>query len=124
MQSVVTFLFSPHVALEVFGCAEPTCAQLWGWVEVPCSQGLMSAVPWTLLTCPSLPRLTLDFPRSWLLPVLRDYVQGARLCFFTSYFLPLAAALKSRGETGGIVGVPVGAVLHAQGSLWDLPSIP
>ncbi|KFP62605.1 RRP12-like, partial [Cariama cristata] len=40
---------------------------------------------------------TLDFPRSWLLPVLRDYVQGARLGFFTSYFLPLAATLKSRG---------------------------
>ncbi|KFQ19444.1 RRP12-like, partial [Mesitornis unicolor] len=39
---------------------------------------------------------TLDFPRSWLLPVLRDYVQGARLGFFTSYFLPLTAALKSR----------------------------
>ncbi|KFP71870.1 RRP12-like, partial [Acanthisitta chloris] len=39
---------------------------------------------------------TLEFPRSWLLPVLRDYVQGARLGFFTSYFLPLAAALKSR----------------------------
>uniref|UniRef100_A0A8B9ZB12 Ribosomal RNA processing 12 homolog n=1 Tax=Anas platyrhynchos TaxID=8839 RepID=A0A8B9ZB12_ANAPL len=38
----------------------------------------------------------LDFPRSWLLPVLRDYVQGARLGFFTSYFLPLAATLKSR----------------------------
>ncbi|XP_071604607.1 RRP12-like protein isoform X3 [Heliangelus exortis] len=39
---------------------------------------------------------TLDFPRSWLLPVLRDHVRGARLGFFTSYFLPLAATLKSR----------------------------
>uniref|UniRef100_A0A8B9S599 Ribosomal RNA processing 12 homolog n=1 Tax=Apteryx owenii TaxID=8824 RepID=A0A8B9S599_APTOW len=39
---------------------------------------------------------TLDFPRSWLLPVLRDYVQDARLGFFTSYFLPLAATLKSK----------------------------
>lgn len=60
---------------------------------------------------PSLPRETLDFPRSWLLPVLRDYVQGARLSFFTSYFLPLAAALKSRGEEGSMAGVPAGAVL-------------
>ncbi|PKU31139.1 rrp12- hypothetical protein [Limosa lapponica baueri] len=47
---------------------------------------------------------TLDFPRSWLLPVLRDYVQGARLGFFTSYFLPLAATLKNRGEKDGTVG--------------------
>ncbi|NXC39665.1 RRP12 protein, partial [Penelope pileata] len=39
---------------------------------------------------------SLDFPRSWLLPVLRDYVQDTRLGFFTSYFLPLAATLKSR----------------------------
>ncbi|CAM4584797.1 unnamed protein product [Lepidochelys olivacea] len=39
---------------------------------------------------------TLDFPRSWLLPVIRDHVQGTRLSFFTSYFLPLAATLKSR----------------------------
>uniref|UniRef100_A0A8C0IV87 Ribosomal RNA processing 12 homolog n=1 Tax=Chelonoidis abingdonii TaxID=106734 RepID=A0A8C0IV87_CHEAB len=39
---------------------------------------------------------TLDFPRSWLLPVIRDHVQGSRLSFFTSYFLPLAATLKSR----------------------------
>uniref|UniRef100_A0A8C3S995 Ribosomal RNA processing 12 homolog n=1 Tax=Chelydra serpentina TaxID=8475 RepID=A0A8C3S995_CHESE len=37
---------------------------------------------------------TLDFPRSWLLPVIRDHVQGTRLSFFTSYFLPLAATLK------------------------------
>ncbi|KFQ61895.1 RRP12-like, partial [Pelecanus crispus] len=51
---------------------------------------------------------TLDFPRSWLLPVLRDYVQGARLSFFTSYFLPLAATLKSRGEEGSMAGVSAG----------------
>lgn len=76
---------------------------------------------------PSLRRETLDFPRSWLLPVLRDYVQGARLGFFTSYFLPLAATLKSRGEEGGMVGVPVGAVLDSwepQGAPWDFPSLP
>lgn len=57
------------------------------------------------LTLCSFCRETLDFPRSWLLPVLRDYVQGARLGFFTSYFLPLAATLKSRGEEqGGALG--------------------
>ncbi|XP_028586368.2 RRP12-like protein [Podarcis muralis] len=39
---------------------------------------------------------TLDFPRSWLLPVLRDSIRDAPLAFFSSYFLPLAATLKHR----------------------------
>lgn len=48
--------------------------------------------------CPSLPpRETLDFPRSWLLPVIRDHVRETRLGFFTTYFLPLATTLKSKG---------------------------
>lgn len=68
---------------------------------------------------PFLPRETLDFPRSWLLPVLRDNVQGARLGFFTSYFLPLAATLKSRGEENSMVGVSA-----VQSVLWDLSSLP
>ncbi|WAR21706.1 RRP12-like protein [Mya arenaria] len=38
----------------------------------------------------------LDFPRSWLLPVIRDNVQETELAFFTSYFLPLAAKLRLR----------------------------
>ncbi|XP_051837739.1 RRP12-like protein [Antechinus flavipes] len=38
----------------------------------------------------------LDFPRSWLLPVIRDHVHDTRLAFFTSYFLPLATTLKNR----------------------------
>uniref|UniRef100_A0A452VAA1 Ribosomal RNA processing 12 homolog n=1 Tax=Ursus maritimus TaxID=29073 RepID=A0A452VAA1_URSMA len=36
----------------------------------------------------------LDFPRSWLLPVIRDHVRETRLGFFTTYFLPLATTLK------------------------------
>ncbi|XP_020852477.1 RRP12-like protein [Phascolarctos cinereus] len=39
---------------------------------------------------------SLDFPRSWLLPVIRDHVHHTHLGFFTSYFLPLAATLKNR----------------------------
>ncbi|XP_053439817.1 RRP12-like protein [Nycticebus coucang] len=39
---------------------------------------------------------TLDFPRSWLLPVIRDHVRETRLAFFTTYFLPLANTLKSK----------------------------
>ena len=44
-----------------------------------------------------LPRETLDFPRSWLLPVIRDHVRETRLGFFTAYFLPLATTLKRKG---------------------------
>lgn len=72
---------------------------------------------------PFLPRETLDFPRSWLLPVLRDNVQGARLGFFNSYFLPLAAALKSRGEASSVLGVSAVPGLW-DCILWDLPSLP
>ncbi|XP_055503138.1 RRP12-like protein [Leucoraja erinacea] len=38
----------------------------------------------------------LDFPRSWLIPVIRDHVKHTQLAFFNKYFLPLAAKLKSR----------------------------
>jgi len=40
----------------------------------------------------------LEFPRSWLLPVIRDNVQETELAFFTAYFLPLAAKLRQRGN--------------------------
>ncbi|XP_013887776.1 RRP12-like protein [Austrofundulus limnaeus] len=40
----------------------------------------------------------LEFPRSWLIPVIRDHVKNTRLGFFTSYFLPLASVLKQRAE--------------------------
>uniref|UniRef100_A0A803VGB7 Ribosomal RNA processing 12 homolog n=1 Tax=Ficedula albicollis TaxID=59894 RepID=A0A803VGB7_FICAL len=65
---------------------------------------------------------TLDFPRSWLLPVLRDNVQGARLGFFTSYFLPLAAALKSRALEFTQAGKSVEAKIYdtLQWQVWTL----
>ncbi|NWH70588.1 RRP12 protein, partial [Piaya cayana] len=65
---------------------------------------------------------TLDFPRSWLLPVLRDYVRGARLGFFTSYFLPLAAALKSRALEFTQAGKSVEAKIYdtLQWQVWTL----
>ncbi|XP_062352391.1 RRP12-like protein isoform X3 [Cinclus cinclus] len=65
---------------------------------------------------------TLDFPRSWLLPVLRDNVQGARLGFFTSYFLPLAAALKSRALEFTQAGKNVEAKIYdtLQWQVWTL----
>ncbi|XP_041369339.1 RRP12-like protein [Gigantopelta aegis] len=38
----------------------------------------------------------LEFPRSWLIPVLRDNIRETELGFFTSYFLPLAAAFRQK----------------------------
>ncbi|NXU48748.1 RRP12 protein, partial [Turnix velox] len=65
---------------------------------------------------------TLDFPRSWLLPLLRDHVQGARLGFFTSYFLPLAATLKSRAMEFTEAGKSVEAKIYdtLQWQVWAL----
>lgn len=40
----------------------------------------------------------LEFPRSWLVPVIRDHVKNTHLSFFASYFLPLASTLKQRAE--------------------------
>uniref|UniRef100_A0A8C1ULH3 Ribosomal RNA processing 12 homolog n=1 Tax=Cyprinus carpio TaxID=7962 RepID=A0A8C1ULH3_CYPCA len=36
----------------------------------------------------------LEFPRSWLIPVIRDHVKNTQLAYFTSYFFPLANNLK------------------------------
>ncbi len=41
---------------------------------------------------------SLSFPRSWLLPVLRENVQRSELAFFVEYFLPLAEALREAGN--------------------------
>ncbi|XP_037320839.2 RRP12-like protein [Pungitius pungitius] len=46
----------------------------------------------------------LEFPRSWLVPVIRDHVKNTNLGFFTSYFLPLASTLKQRAEELDQVG--------------------
>lgn len=40
----------------------------------------------------------LDFPRSWLIPVIRDNVKNTQLAYFASYFLPLASVLKQRAD--------------------------
>ncbi|KAL2083097.1 hypothetical protein ACEWY4_020870 [Coilia grayii] len=40
----------------------------------------------------------LEFPRSWLVPVIRDHVKHTQLAFFASYFLPLANTLKQRAD--------------------------
>ncbi|XP_013779774.1 RRP12-like protein isoform X2 [Limulus polyphemus] len=63
-----------------------------------------------------------EFPRSWLLPVLRDYVQETQLAFFTKYFLPLASVLREKSleleKSGRIVESKTYSVLQTQ--IWSL----
>uniref|UniRef100_F6X6Z7 Ribosomal RNA processing 12 homolog n=1 Tax=Monodelphis domestica TaxID=13616 RepID=F6X6Z7_MONDO len=64
----------------------------------------------------------LDFPRSWLLPVIRDHVQNTRLGFFTSYFLPLATTLKNRATELAQEGSTVESKIYdtLQWQIWTL----
>uniref|UniRef100_A0A8C8Z7Z9 Ribosomal RNA processing 12 homolog n=1 Tax=Prolemur simus TaxID=1328070 RepID=A0A8C8Z7Z9_PROSS len=65
---------------------------------------------------------TLDFPRSWLLPVIRDHVQETRLGFFTTYFLPLANTLKSKAMDLAQAGRTVESKIYdtLQWQIWTL----
>ncbi|VFV46161.1 Hypothetical predicted protein [Lynx pardinus] len=64
----------------------------------------------------------LDFPRSWLLPVIRDHVQETRLGFFTTYFLPLATTLKSKAMDLAQAGRTVESKIYdtLQWQIWTL----
>ncbi|XP_006831264.1 PREDICTED: RRP12-like protein isoform X3 [Chrysochloris asiatica] len=65
---------------------------------------------------------TLDFPRSWLLPVIRDHAQETRLGFFTTYFLPLANTLKSKAMELAQAGSTVESKIYdtLQWQIWTL----
>ncbi|XP_040848312.1 RRP12-like protein isoform X2 [Ochotona curzoniae] len=65
---------------------------------------------------------SLDFPRSWLLPVIRDHVRETRLGFFTSYFLPLATTLKSKAMELAQAGSTVESKIYdtLQWQIWTL----
>lgn len=41
---------------------------------------------------------TYDYPRSWMLPLLKDNIEKTELGYFTSKFLPLARKLKERSN--------------------------
>ncbi len=66
--------------------------------------------------------LTYDFPQSWLLPVLRENVQNAKLAFFKSHFFPMAVACHARSaraaQEGDKVGQKTYEVLVSQ--IWAL----
>ncbi|CAM1307241.1 RRP12 (predicted), partial [Pycnogonum litorale] len=40
----------------------------------------------------------MTFPRSWMIPVLRDNIMNTELSFFTSFFVPLAKQLNDTAE--------------------------
>ncbi|KAM6186430.1 RRP12-like protein isoform 2-T2 [Rhynchocyon petersi] len=65
---------------------------------------------------------TLDFPRSWLLPVIRDHVRETRLGFFTTYFLPLANTLKSKAMELAQAGSTLESKIYdtLQWQIWTL----
>ncbi|KAM9052588.1 RRP12-like protein isoform 1-T1 [Megaptera novaeangliae] len=65
---------------------------------------------------------TLDFPRSWLLPVVRDHVRETRLGFFTAYFLPLATTLKRKAMDRAQAGSTVESKIYdtLQWQIWTL----
>lgn len=39
----------------------------------------------------------LDFPRSWMLPAMKDHIRQSELGFFTAALLPLAGSLRAKG---------------------------
>lgn len=39
-----------------------------------------------------------EFPRSWLLPVMRDHVRETEMMFFFENLAPLANTLKGKGK--------------------------
>lgn len=53
---------------------------------------ILEAIPLNL----NLESNKLDFPRSWLLPVIRDNVRETKLEYFTNYFLPIASKLQKK----------------------------
>lgn len=44
-----------------------------------------------------------DFPRSWILPVLKDHVANTELGYFKEVMLPLATRLGSKGKSDVMV---------------------
>lgn len=63
-----------------------------------------------------------DFPRSWLLPVLRENIQNTQLSYFKSYFLPLSIKCKQRAadlnKNGDKIGHKMYEVIVTQ--IWSL----
>lgn len=81
LRSTPHFTFSGELDLAVGGAVESMGPEV-----------VLGAVPLNITGYDD----DLEFPRSWLVPVIRDHVKNTHLSFFTSYFLPLASTLKQR----------------------------
>ncbi|XP_024153489.1 RRP12-like protein isoform X2 [Oryzias melastigma] len=83
LRSTPQFPFSGELDLAVGGAVESMGPQL-----------VLAAVPLNITGQND----DMEFPRSWLIPVIRDHVKNTNLGFFNSYFLPLASTLKQRAD--------------------------
>uniref|UniRef100_A0A8B9RLL0 Ribosomal RNA processing 12 homolog n=1 Tax=Astyanax mexicanus TaxID=7994 RepID=A0A8B9RLL0_ASTMX len=90
-------------------------------VESMGPQVVLSAVPLQITGIDD----DMEFPRSWLIPVIRDHVKNTQLSYFTSYFLPLASTLKQKGLCLSLVCtvcmIPLDCLLYFQ--LFDFTHI-
>lgn len=118
----------------------PECEKIWKQIaelreadEIPCrsllEKLLGSAIsnfgPELILKCVPLgldsPVIPLDFPRSWLLPVLKENIRSASLGFFAEEFLPLAKKLRQHiefNEEKSPMAVKFYSAMEFQ--IWDL----
>ncbi|KAM7408776.1 hypothetical protein PAMA_002481 [Pampus argenteus] len=83
LRSTPQFPFSGELDLAVGGAVESMGPEV-----------VLAAVPLNITGYDD----DLEFPRSWLVPVIRDHVKNTNLGFFNSYFQPLASTLKQRAE--------------------------
>ncbi|XP_056290928.1 RRP12-like protein isoform X2 [Pseudoliparis swirei] len=87
LQSLADLRSTPH-----FPFSGELDLAVGGAVEVMGPEVVLGAVPLNITGYDD----DLEFPRSWLIPVIRDHVKNTHLGFFSSYFLPLASTLMQR----------------------------
>uniref|UniRef100_A0A8B9RM14 Ribosomal RNA processing 12 homolog n=1 Tax=Astyanax mexicanus TaxID=7994 RepID=A0A8B9RM14_ASTMX len=97
----------------------PFCGEL----DLAMGAAVESMGPQVVLS--AVPLDDMEFPRSWLIPVIRDHVKNTQLSYFTSYFLPLASTLKQKGLCLSLVCtvcmIPLDCLLYFQ--LFDFTHI-
>uniref|UniRef100_A0A8C2WT75 Ribosomal RNA processing 12 homolog n=1 Tax=Cyclopterus lumpus TaxID=8103 RepID=A0A8C2WT75_CYCLU len=89
LRSTPHFSFRGELDLAVGGAVESMGPEVVLGARWSCHYS--SLTDWVFST-----RDDLEFPRSWLIPVIRDHVKNTHLGFFSSYFLPLASTLTQR----------------------------
>lgn len=107
---------------EAFPCKLPAEQAVGAAIRYIGPEEVLTALPLGLnASSPSLS--VLDFPRSWLLPLLRAKVCGARIGFFASYFLPLAIKIDQRVKELQATGNPdveVKVLEAIECQIWEL----